>query len=79
MNDIKVGMKFKNGIMELEVIDFAKAPNTNVALLLCLSDGLYITVRNLQLWNGVYVWNWGHYFDKKQDALDDYEKRKNGL
>ena len=79
MNTIKPGMRFKNGIMELEVIDFAETPNTNIALLLCLSDGLYITIRNLQLWNGGYVWDWGHYFSGKQDALGDYEKRKNDI
>lgn len=79
MSDIKAGMRFKNAGMDCEVIKFTETPKTNVALLFCHSDGLHITVRNLQLWNGRYVWDWGHYFSSEPDALDDYETRKKEL
>ena len=80
MNDtIKPGMRFKNGFMELTVLCFTEAKDTNLALLLSSNDGLFITVRNLHLWQGRYVWDWGHYFPDIHDAVKDYDVRMKGL
>lgn len=76
MNAIKPGMRFKNGIMDLTVLCFTEAVNTNLALLICSNDGLFISVRNLSKWQGQYVWDWGRYFSELRDALEDYENRK---
>lgn len=79
MSEIKPGFRFKNGMMDCEVIKFAEKEKANVALLFCHSDGLYITVRDLQLWNGGYIWHYGHYYSDKQGASEDYEVRKSNL
>ena len=79
MNTIKPGMRFKNGIMDLTVLCFTETGNTNLALLICSNDGLFITVRNLAKWLDQYTWDWGHYITDLHDALDDYDERKAAL
>jgi len=80
MNDIiKPGMRFKNGIMDLTVLCFTEAKNTNLALLICSNDGLFITVRDLGLWQGQWTWNWGHYISDVHKAVKDYDARKKDL
>jgi len=76
---IKPGFRFKNGTMDLTVLCFTKINDTNLALLICSNDGLFITVRNLGLWRGHYTWDWGHYFPDVHDAVADYNNRKKDL
>jgi len=79
MENIKPGMRFKNGMMDLTVLCFTEKKDTNLALLICSNDGLFITVRNLKIWQGQYIWDWGHYFSDIQDAVKDYGVRKKDL
>lgn len=76
---MKTGMRFKNAGMDCEVLKFDEGKIDNIALLYCHSDGLYITVSNLQLFLGKYIWVLGHYYSDKQSAEDDYKKRKKDL
>jgi hypothetical protein len=80
MNDIiKLGMRFVNGFMECTVIGYTEVNGKNLALLLCSNDGLFITVRNLQLWQGQYIWYFGHYYSSLNEAIRDYNERKKDL
>jgi len=80
MSDIiKPGMRFINGLMELTVLCYDEIKDKNLALLFCSNDGLFITVRNLCLWQKQYVWSWGHYFSNINEAVKDYETRKKDL
>ena len=76
---MKPGTRFTNGDMELTVLSFAENGGRNLALLIRHDDGMFITVRNLQPYNGAYCWTWGHYFDGLTEALKDYKKRFNDL
>jgi len=76
---VKPGMRFMNGIMELTVLCFTETKDTNLALLICSNDGLFITVRNLQLWQGQFIWYFGHYYDSIHEAVKDYDNRKKEL
>ena len=76
---IKPGFRFKNGIMSLAILCYAEKNDTNVSLLLSETDGLFVTVRNLNIWQGEYTWDWGHYFSDLSEALIDYNKRLKDL
>jgi len=79
METIKPGMRFKNGIMQLTVLCFTERKDANLALLICENDGLFITVRNLSIWQGSYQWDWGHYIQDIHDAVVDYDARLENL
>jgi len=77
---IKAGMRFKNGDMELTVLDYCVVNNKNLALVIRSCDGFFITVRNLAHDRGSYYsWAWGNYYPILKDAIKDYDKRKNDL
>ncbi|GHV03441.1 hypothetical protein FACS1894211_16160 [Clostridia bacterium] len=76
---IKPGLRFTNGGTRLTVLCFTETANTNLALLFRPCDGFFITVRNLTKGQGVYFWDWGHYYDDIHKAAHDYELRKKDL
>jgi len=78
-NKIKSGFRFKNGIMSFAVLCYAEKNNTNVALLLSETDGLFVTVIDLGIWQDNYIWYWGHYFSDLSEALNDYNQRLQDL
>lgn len=77
LDNMKPGIIFKNGSMELTVIEFYQNEKSNV-IFVESNEGLYITARNLSRWKNGYTWDWGHYFSKQsfQAAKKDYNTRK---
>gem|GEM_PF-2227525 len=81
LETMKPGTHFTNGSMELTLLCFEKSEiaDSNLILVICSNDGLFITARNLMPWQGNYTWHWGNYFGNLSDALKDYKKRLNDL
>lgn len=71
-----VKVRITNGSMVLDLIEMSTHGNTNTALLRRVSDGMWITCRNIgNDRDGGYSWDWGHYFVYEEKARKDYEKR----
>lgn len=65
-----------NGTMVLDLVELKTCGNCNTALLRRVSDGMWITCRNLgNDAEGGYSWDWGHYFICEDSARSDFEKR----
>jgi hypothetical protein len=77
MKTIKSGMKIINVLDEFTVLVYAAKQHTNLALLIRSADGMFVTVRNLSIYDGhkTYSWDWGHYFTDLHEALCDYDVR----
>ncbi len=78
MNEvIKPGMRIMNGKTECTVLLFTENGRRNLALLIRSEDGMFVTVRNLSIFEGhtTYSWDWGHYFTDIHAAIKDYDKR----
>lgn len=72
------GFEFENSGMELICIAFDGTERINVGLFLRLTDGMYITARDIsQDPNGTYSWAWGHYFTDIFEAIRDFNIRSN--
>jgi hypothetical protein len=78
---IKPGMRIINGATECTVLLFTENGRRNLAMLIRSDDGMFVTVRNLSIFEGhaTYSWDWGHYFTDIREAIKDYNKRFNEL
>jgi hypothetical protein len=75
---MKPGLEFENSGMELICIAFHGTERTNVGLFLRLTDGMYITARDIsQDPDGTYSWVWGHYHENINEACLDISTRIN--
>ena len=73
---MKPGLEFENSGMKLVSLAFYALGSRNVGLFQRVSDGLYITARNISKEaDGSYSWAWGHYFKEREEAERDYQKR----
>ena len=58
---MKPGFEFENSGMDLICIAFHGTERINVGLFLRMTDGMYITARDIsQDPNGTYSWAWGY-------------------
>ena len=73
---MKQGQKFENSGMQLVCLAIEADGNRNTGLYFRLSDGMYITARDISKeLNGTYSWTWGHYFTELETAKEDYYLR----
>jgi hypothetical protein len=79
METMKTGTHFTNSGMALTLLCHAEAEDTNLVLVVCSDDRLFITARNLRPWQGAYTWDWGHYFSDIHEAVADYDTRMRDL
>lgn len=70
-----VKVRITNGSMVLDLIEMSTHGNTNTALLRRVSDGMWVTCRNLVNERTGFSWDWGHYFVYEERAREDYERR----
>ena len=73
---MKQGQKFENSGMQLICLAIEAAGKRNTGLYFRLSDGMYITARDISKDNNnTYSWFWGHYFTELETAKEDYYLR----
>lgn len=67
--------RITNGGMVLDLVELSTHGRRNVALLRRVSDGMWITCRNIGNEGAGYSWDWGHYFVYEEESRKDYERR----